>query len=254
METPKNSSLTFESIQAFVKDLWSVFGSKQTTPLSLYKRLLFQVESDDSDQDLGINNFIQGFRIFLSNYEESLATKETFLQIPKGTVIRYKDSQRVFIEIQKFIYKAKEDEKDIIREHLLTIAATIDPNEKTLSALEAAPVLEKFGMKGGSKEGQFVSNIMSRAKKAMENTEADDPTTAIMGLLSSGVVTDMVKGLQGGVEDGSMDMNALLQSMQGALSDVMETTKEGGDGKASNIDMDRIMVNVQTGLKKNEEK
>ncbi len=250
----KDYTLTYEAIQSLVSDLWSVHKSTQNTPLSLYRRLMQKEDTDINQTHDKMNNYVQGFRVFLSNYEESVKKMEDFVLIPKGTVIRYKDSERVYLEIQKYIYKADNEEKEIIRKHLLTIAATIDPDEKTLTALESAPILEKFNIKGNGKEGQFVSDIMRKAKKAMENSDADDPTTAIMGLLSSGVVTDMVKGLQGGVESGAMDMTKLLTSMQGALSEVIESNKDGeNDGKASNIDMDSIMFNVQKTMSKTDE-
>lgn len=254
---PKESSktdifLTFKAIKAFVQDLWSVFGGNQTTPLALYRRLLMKADEDDNDTVACINNFSQGFKVFLSNYEVNLESAEEFIKIPKGTVIRYKgNSERVFIEIQKFIFKSKADEKEIIRQHLLTIAATIDPNEKTLEALGSSPILEKFGMKDNSKEGQFVSNIMTKARKSMENVDTEDPTVAIMNLLGSGIVGEMVSGLKDGVEGGTMDMQNLLKSMTGALNTVMEENQAngGGDGRASNIDMDALVFNVQNSMK-----
>src|SRR5207244_7793045 len=116
-------------------------------------------------------------KVFFINYEKCLKDVEELADIPRGTVIRYGESKTVFLEIQKYIFKGNEDDREIIRQHLVTIAATIDPSEKKLKALEnSAPVLEKMGLNDGSCEGQFVSAIMRKAKKSMEETNTDDPS------------------------------------------------------------------------------
>lgn len=267
------SLLTFEAISEFVNELSGVFCTAKS-PLSLYKRILEHINKNNSGDS--IQKCISGFAGFFANYEDSISTLEKFKTIPRDTVIRYGDSKNVYLEIQKYIYKSKtDDERNIIRSHLLTIAATIDPSEKSLANLNSvSPLLNKFNLDASSKEGQFVANVIQKAQKTMSNNKSDDPTTAIMGLLSSGLVGDMISGLQAGVETGSMDVSKLFSSMQSALTGVMDVQKENleevmnsNNNSASNqtvedcsidedhpsekpeIDMDKLILNVQNTLK-----
>ena len=149
-------------------------------------------------------------------------------KIPRDTIIKYGSSKNVYLEIQKYLYKANVDNREIIRQHLMTISTIIEPSEAPLAELDAtAPFLERLGIDDGSKEGNFVTGIMQKAKSVMENVETDDPMAAIVGLLSSGLVTDMMKGLQNGVQDGTMNMSKLIGSMQGALANVMPPLQPG---------------------------
>src|SRR5579862_466517 len=264
------SSLTFEAISEFVNDLCAVFCIPKS-PLSLYKRILEHINKNSSGDS--IQKCITGFASFFANYEDYIGTIEKFKTIPRDTIIRYGDSKNVYLEIQKYIYKSKtDDEKEIIRSHLLTIAATIDPSEKSFANLNSAsPLLNKFNLDSSSKEGQFVANVIQKAQKTMSNNKSDDPTTAIMGLLSSGLVGEMISGLQEGVETGSMDVTKLFGSMQSALSGVMDVQKENLEQVVNNsnnnktvedcsidedipsqnpdFDMDKLVLNVQKTLK-----
>lgn len=211
-----------------VDGLWELFGSsKQVTPLALYHRLIQHIKEEDPGP--GIERCVSGFATFFRTYSACLSDSEEMMKtIPRDTVIRYGSSKNVYLEIQKYLYKARGDNREIIRQHLLTISAIIEPSEAALAELDAAaPLLERMGLNDGSKEGEFVTGIMQKAKSAMENVETDDPSAAIMGLFSSGIVTDMVQGLQSGVQDGTMDMNKLLGSMQGALASVMPPPQPG---------------------------
>jgi hypothetical protein len=224
METETTSlKISFRAIKGFVNDLWYAFGtSGRPTPLSLYVRLLECVSEKESED--GLQKYISGFVVFFSNYGTTLTDTEKFVEIPRGTVIRYGSSKNVYLEIQKYIYKSNNEQKEIIRQHLLTVNATINPSEKSISALDPnAALLEKMGLNDGSQEGAFVSQIMKKAKKVMAEQNNDDPAAAITGLLTSGVITDLVKGVQSGVGGGQMDVGKLLGSLQGALSSIIAT-------------------------------
>lgn len=238
MET---KSITFLAIKQFVDDLVSVFGDKGVGPLNLYNRLVQHVELKDSTQ--GVDKYISGFKVFFANYESKLENNETIMTIPRNTVIRYGDSPKVYIEVQKYLWlsRNKPEQIEIIRQHLLTIAASIDPSEKSLSALEAAPVLEQMGLGGGTAESKFVRDMMEKAKKSMENTDTKDPTAAVMGLLSSGLITDMIKGLQVGVDSKTLNPDKLLSGLKETLTSVMSTDDQ-------NIDVSQIVIATQTAM------
>lgn len=242
MET---NSITFLAIKEFVDDIVSVFGDNGKGPLNMYNRLIQHVELKDSTQ--GVDKYISGFKVFFANHESKLESNETVMNIPRGAVIRYGDSPKVYLEVQKYFWlsRNKPEQLEIIRKHLLTIAATIDPNEKSLSALEAAPILEQMGLGGGSAESKFVRDMMEKAKKSMEGVQMDskDPTAAVMGLLSSGLITDMIKGLQCGVESKTLNPDKLLSGLQENLSGLMNS----GNGN-QDIDVSQIVLATQQAM------
>jgi hypothetical protein len=125
------------------------------------------------------------------------------------------------IDIQKYIYKTNNDSetREAIRRHLMTISAILEPDSKKLEELDKR--IEELNMDLGSKEGEFITGIMHKAKNSMEDIDTENPGQAIMGLLSSGVIQEMVSGLQYGVSSGEMDMQKLLGSMQTAIGSIM---------------------------------
>ena len=205
----------FEAIKTFVEDLREVFGSKEETQLALYSRLVDQTKEDDKER---IKTIVEGFQYFLSEYE-SMILNENYDSIPQGTEIRYAVSESICIPIQKYISSSDDETRLIIRQHLLTIGAIIDPSDEKYDELEKR--LQDIGLNDGSAEGEFISGIMSKAKNTMEDTDMENPGAAMMGLLSSGVIADMVTGLQQGVGSGQMDIGKLLGSMQNAMGALM---------------------------------
>lgn len=206
----------FNAVVSFVGDLWEVFGNpKKATPLALYRRLVSHIKTTDAD---AVNKALSGFRQFLVTYEETILDNNLG-NIPRGTIIKYGTSKTVFLEIQKYIHLSDTETKEAIRRHLIAVSAILDPNAQKIDALEQK--LTDLNIDESSNEGQFITGIMSKAKNSIENVNTDNPGQAIMGLLSSGVIQDMVVGLQSGVADGSMDMQKLLGSMQTAIGALM---------------------------------
>lgn len=213
--------LAFGAIVDLVDDLWSLYETKKTTPLALFHRLIHRIETDESGA--GIAKCIDGFAAFFKTNSDALSNADDMMNtIPRGEVIYYGTSKSVYIEIQKYLYQAQTDNREAIRRHLLTISAILEPNERALAELEnTAPAFDSSGFDDGTPEGRFVAGILDKAKDAMEGANTDDPTAAIMGLLGSGIITDMVAGFQTGVDGGELDMGKLMAKMQGALAGVM---------------------------------
>jgi len=233
MQKNPEMSLTdvFGAILNFVNDLTEVFGTtKNVTPLSLYHRLLQHIKFSDRESML---KSVSGFSDFFKLYDSIIEANEMD-KIPRETVIRYGDSERVYLEIQKFIYKSSNNEemRDSIRSHLLTISAMITPTKEKIALLDAPTAEDEDGntllpVDLNSKEGKFINGIMTKTQNAVKNIQTDDPMKAIMGLMQSGVLTDLMGGLKAGVEGGEMDPNKLMDAMQGMLASARpKTTKK----------------------------
>lgn len=244
-----STDVTFNSIKEFVYDLNAVFGTvKKNAPIDLYFRLIGHVTEKDIN-GTGTKKYIDGFKVFFANYEDKLESLEQLMTLPRDTFIRYGDSPRAFLEIQKYLYKANKEQREIIRQHLLAISVSIDPSEKKLTAMEsAAPMLEKLGL-GGSKEAQYVTGIFNKTKKSMENSDSKDPMAALSSLLP--VLPEIMGGLFSGIENGSLDINKLGTCMTGALTDLMNSNQavdENGDpveGQSNTVDFDKLVLGMQ---------
>lgn len=228
----------FNAIASFVKDLWDAFGDpKKATPLALYNRLVEHIKFTDKDS---IEKSVAGFSVFLRQYGNDLM-KNTLDNIPRDTRISYGVSGKVYLDIQNFIYQTRKDEetREIIRQHLLTIDTILNPNKAKIAELERSS--QHRGTPGGlnldtgTKEGQFLTKIMGKAQSAMQDINTDDPMQAMFGIVKSGVLQDMVGGIQEGVKSGEMSMQGLLGSMQSAISSISgqqaTTRPETSDGK-----------------------
>ena len=217
----------FNAVVTFVNDLWEVFGnSSKASPLNLYRRLICHIKPTDVD---AINKALSGFRQFLITYEDAILTDNLDV-IPRGVLIKYGTSKGVFLEIQKYIYQTKNDSetREAIRQHLVTISAILEPNEKKMGELEKR--IGDLNVDPGTKEGEFITGIIRKAQDTMQGVDTDNPTQAIMGMLSSGVIQDVIVGLQQGVGSGEMDLSKLLGSMQTAIGAITSQQPSSGGG------------------------
>ena len=210
----------FSAIIGFVSDLWEVFQTKQTSPLALYRRLTEHITFTNVD---GIMKTVSGFEEFFKKYE-SLIVSNKLAELPQGTVINYHDGRVAYLEIQKYIHKSDESTCHVIREHLLTIRAILYPTPEAIAQLTEATNSAPAGelkISTDTKEGKFINDIMTKTKATMEGVNLDNPMTAMMALMQSGVVNDLVSGLNTSISSGEMDMNKLFSTMQQALGSIM---------------------------------
>lgn len=226
----------FEAITLFVNDLWSVFQSGKPTPLALYHRMVKHINSEKSES--GMNESISGFVEFFSKYEVQVVD-DKLDAIPRDTIIRYGKSEKVYLEIQKYIYRSSKDVemRDAIRKHLITIGAILQPDIKKFEALESNKGL--LGIDDSTTEGKFLSNIMKQAQNSMGDVDSDNPTAA-MSVLFTSVVPQLVSGLQNGVNTGQMDMYKLMGTMQNALGAIMPTQPPSDGGESSGVTVEEI--------------
>jgi len=217
MEKRESVLKAFDAIVTFVNDLWNVYGNpKKVDGLSLYRRIIEHIKFTDTG---AINKAIRGFEKFFTLYETRILENKLD-EIPRGETIRYGKSDTIYIDIQKFIYKADPDTKSAIRQHLVTISAILEPDSHKIKELENR--ISELEL-DESKEGQFISGILSSAKESVEGADVDNPMSAVMGLLQGGVIENMMSGFA----SGDMDMEKLLGSMQTTIGSLMNA--DSGD-------------------------
>lgn len=214
MTNNEDSTLAFRAIKDLIGDLKELYP--KSTPLALYNRIIQHIK--ESDSGTGMSKCIDGFKEFFVICGDSLESVELMMQkIPRGTIIKYGSSPKIFVDIQKFIYVADEDSREAIRLHLLTIATILEPNESSLKNLDnsvvedrANDMLSHLGLDKEGNEYKFLQSTMDDINAAMEGVDSSDPTTAIMGLLPH--IPAMMSKLKNKVQDGDLDFEKIMKA------------------------------------------
>lgn len=209
----------FSHISDFVCDLADLYGKNQHS-LMLYKHLLDKTKITHKD---AIRKHIACFRDFLKKNKEAILEKNH--ELLKLNDIMY--SQKVKIQMDEIFKIADDDSKKAIWGHLLVLYNDYDPNNETISLL-------KKTLKTTEKEENFISSIVEKIEKNVD-PNASDPLTAIMGLMNSGVINDVVASITNGFQDGTIDINKLV----GNVKETMST---------SGIDINNISSNLSNTL------
>ena len=206
----------FNAIVGFINDLWEVFGnSKKVTPLALYRRLTQHIRFTD---ETAILKAIEPFERFVKHYKKLIISGE-LAKIPRKTAIKYGNSPRARIEIEKFIYRGDAQTRSIIHQHLLTISAILSPSEETFQELEKKA--QATSLKN-SPEGKMISNIVDKLGTSMDGADMSNPGTAIAHLMNSGIIGELFGSMSQGVGSGEMDIGRLLGSLQTTLGALAE--------------------------------
>jgi hypothetical protein len=212
------SILIFKAIVGFISDLNEEFGQRYKS-IALYNRLLDKT----GIVNIGpVQKHIECFRSFFSKNKKAMEEKKK--ELFDETKISY--SKSVYIDVV-LILNSNSDTSSIIWKHLLTIWGLIDPTSQAKRILNES----LKNSNGEDKESQFLSNILERVEKTVgeNNVDTSNPMAAVSSLMSSGVFTDLINGMQTGLSDGSLDISKLMGSVQGMMSK-MNGGRGGGGG------------------------
>jgi hypothetical protein len=211
-----NTLKAFEAITEFVSNLHDIF-EKQSKPLSLYNRLLEHVTIKSKDV---MRKHVEIFDEYIRENKKYIMDEKLFLEIPNRII--YSKEKDIYLDIPYFLRKS--DDKDIIRQYLLTIDSILHPEEANLKMLEES--MEKLNT--NTKEGELLSSIFNSTKEVMSQQDGNDfnPMTAIMGLMTSGALPKMFNEITQGMESGNLTPDKLMKTMGEVLNTVMPQKKE----------------------------
>lgn len=237
MTTTDNSLITFKAISNFTSCLNEVFGSNNRA-LKLYAHL---ISKTTLAHDVPIQKHINVVREFcVANREAILSKNSTKI----NGEIKY--SQRVYIDIKNIIKESDSDTEEIIWKHLLTLSALTDP------AAKAKELLKETSKTSAANEADFLTDIIGKVEQHVDPNA--NPMEAVSSIMKSGIFTELVGGMGNGLQDGSLDLNKLMgtvQKMVGTLNEGMEGNGNGngnnnGSGEVSNI-MNTMMSSISAG-------
>jgi hypothetical protein len=206
------SVLIFKAICEFVTELNNEFGSKHKN-IALYNRLL---EKTGIVNVGPVNKHIDCFRTFFS--KNTKAMEERNAEFLTENKIMYSD--RVFIDISVVLKQSSKDNAKIVWQYLLNIWGLIDPTSQARRLLtESLQNSQNGDNKDTSAEEDFLTNIITKVEQSVskDKVDQDNPMAAITNLMQSGVMTDLVNGMQKGLSDGSLNVGKLMSSVQGMI-------------------------------------
>jgi hypothetical protein len=226
------SILIFKSITGFISDLNTEFGSKHKS-IALYNRLL---EKTGIVHIGPVHKHIECFRKFFSENVKGMEEQNPSLFL--SSRISYSD--RVYVDMASVLRHSSQETSSIIWKHLLTIWGLIEPTSQAKRILSESVKQSN----GTDKESKFLSDIIERVEKSVNSADVDmsSPMSAVSNLMSSGVFTDLINGMQTGLSDGSLDIGKLMGSVQGMMA------KMGGQPGGSGMPDMNAMMSMMGGM------
>lgn len=245
--------ITFKAIINFVNDLNSLFGEFQHS-LKLYHHLITKTTFA---HDKPILKHIEAFTAYCTANQEAIMNKDK-TRLNQDN-IQY--SERVYINLHKLFFPTTARSKPIdaeteeaIWKHLIYLSARTNPNEGALrllkTVIESKSESKRESKSGGinvnipgeGKEKEFLTNIMNKVENCID-PNATNPLQAISTIMSSGLITELVSDMGQGIENGSLNLNSLMGTVQTMVSG------SGGEGAGENplggIDMTSITTMMQ---------
>lgn len=220
MVTSDNSLIAFKCIAGFISDVNSVSGENLKS-IKLYNHLL---EKTTVTNTKAIEKNAKLFSDFCTDNREAIQEKS--LEKFQNNIIKYSDN--VVIDVTEIFEKTSADSHEQIWKHLLTISAVVDPTGN------AKKILKEMAVKNKSiaSESDFIGSMIDKIEKNIDK-DVKDPMEAVQNIMSSGVFTEIIEGMGKGLQDGSLDIGNMINSVQ--------KISGSGEGGGGNIDLSQIM-------------
>ena len=201
----------FNAITNFANALSDEFGSKMA-PVKLYAHLLSKTALGHTKS---IQKHISAFTSFCVANRDAIYEKECSKLCGDNHRIEY--SERVYIDVRELLHLADADSRAIVWKHLMWLSALMDPSGRAKEILKE---------QGKGNEGEFLQNIIGKVENAV-NPDAP-PMEAIGEIMKSGVFTELIDGMNNGLQNGELDLGKLMGTVQTMVTSLTEG-QEGAD-------------------------
>lgn len=227
--------LAFKSICNFVKDLNFAFGDK----IPNLQKYAFLLEKTGLMNEDPVRKHVAVFREFTKDNEEAILQSSVGM-LRDSHIIRFSD--KVLIDLSEIIQLADVSDLDAMWTHLLTILAILHPEnqrakdalrdkKRSISENDIIPSEKPLEPPSSTPQQQAsedpfagLGGIFQSLLSGMDAGGAGNPSSAFQNLLSSPLISNVIKNLG----DGDMDINKIMDGMQQTLStlqDVIDKTK-----------------------------
>lgn len=181
----------FDDIFKFVTDLNESFGTGRK-PLKLYHALLSKIKPIHTQS---MKTHIDLFYKYCVTHADKIIAKDS----DGLKKILYRVDIHVDVPSILNDEKTEKTEKSAIWNHLLVILYKANPSKKVKSVFEGL----------SSKETKFFEDMNDKIMNAgLSDKDMSDPASAMMSLMSSGALADMMSGMK----NGDFDLKRLLNT------------------------------------------
>jgi hypothetical protein len=202
---------TFKTIATFVSDLSEIFAASYHE-LALYNRLL---QKTTLSHEVGVRKNINAFKTFCVNNRKPIISRNY-----KDVVGKIIYSDKVFIDIKDIMINADAETRKIIWLHLIKICAFVDPSTKAREILK----------ENVSNESTFIDEIMTKVEQNIDLDNTTNPLEAVTSIMNSGVLNDLMMGMNNKLQDGSIDLSKLMGTVETLCSSIKPADGGAGGG------------------------
>jgi hypothetical protein len=196
----------FDKVVLFVKDLKEVFSDER---VFLFHKLLTNIPDTKPEAREKLANVFSQW--ILANKEAIAANDADSIS---DEPIKFTD--KVCIPIKELMASTDAETKQSIKKHLLFLLYLVEPSDKLKETLSADRA-----------ENEFINTFFNKIDDAFNGQQFNDPMTATVQMLNSGIFTDLVQSMNDGVNSGKINLNKLLGNVQGMLGALQETDSTG---------------------------
>ncbi len=199
----------FSKILAFGKELNDTFGNKYNN-VRLYYKLLKKTPVANKSA-ISKHNYI--FENFYNSNKQFVISKS----IKELVFDNITFSDKVFINIKQLMNETDKETRETIFKHLQLISYMITGDKEIKESLTGTSIA---ALDDKDNESEFISGFMSKVEGAFRDKNYDNPLTATMDLLQSGIFTDVVNTMSKDLSSGKLNINKLLGNVQGMVKDL----------------------------------
>jgi len=235
----------FSKALAFISELNKVF-SKKYPSIQLYYKLLKKTPIGNTKGIQKQNEYILSYLM-----ENAEGIKEKDVSKMKETIIQPHPS--IYLEITSYLKEANKDTRNVIFSHLQLLSYLASPSEEWKTTLQQSTNTHD-STRGGKKENAFLDQFINKIEKQFDGKEFQDPMSAAMSMMQSGLFSDIMQSMSEGVQNGELDPKALLSTVQSSLTELTGSTMDinsiltgqsdlniqNENGEKVNIDMNQM--------------
>jgi len=221
----KKREKAFTLIKELVEELHLNFG-KEVKELVLYNRLLSQTTLKHKKP---VGKHLRCWTDFCAKNKNGIEKKKSKLFIQNK--VEY--SENVFVNFKKIFKKADASEKETLWQYLLSLSALLVTDSSAKSILTVAKKKKKK-KNSSSNEEELLTNTISEIENMMGgmNFDENNPMGAVMSMMSSPALTNLVSNMKNGVDDGSLNLNKMLKAVTGLIENMTEEDGDEGGGES----------------------
>lgn len=199
----------FQSITEFINDITNSYGEDdKMIELKAYDKLLSQTTLKHKKQ---IENHVNIFKNYCKLNEKLIVEKD------EKNINNIKYNDKITIDIKYIFSIAQKTDKSVIWQHLLKLLYYTNPT------VELKAYIKNMSKNEQDNESKFLENLVDKLHNSIpEETINSDPATAVMGLLSSGVLGSLMNEAQQSSSNGTLNLKKLLGTLTNMVSQLSE--------------------------------